>query len=292
MLNMGYFGAVSANDTLMPMMRKQPLEDFFEGTLISKPFAEAAFFALHNLQYTTKLKETYLGSEERIEQLKRDLKNSERRVNKAESEKTQVLSRMESQDRIIRDLQSALSHKEDTSIITMLQDEAKKLREDLSETQVLLKASERSNTEKDDEIALLLDYKEYAETIEALMNKDTESSDFVSDITFIDIFAGKRVFVFGGYVEWRENLVQTFKEQGVVHTLISEEENRTLPNIGKNDFVLMNVTKMSHSYYYKIMSKVKRATDYVYRTSSTGVNQLLHELLRTSFATEAQLLED
>ena len=104
----------------------------------------------------------------------------------------------------------------------------------------------------------------------------------IEDISLSNHIEGKKIYIFGGHINWRNKLKQKYPKLEVLdgHN-VSFDEQKLLGA----DMVLMNTSNMSHALYYKIIDVLRKNNipfDYLGKYSSPNLleQEIAEALLR------------
>lgn len=77
----------------------------------------------------------------------------------------------------------------------------------------------------------------------------------IEEVSLDNLIAGKKIYIFGGHINWRTKLKQKYPKLEVLdgHN-VSFDEQKLLAS----DMVLMNTSNMSHALYYKIIDVLRK----------------------------------
>lgn len=104
-----------------------------------------------------------------------------------------------------------------------------------------------------------------------------------ADVSLKDLIAGKRIYIFGGHINWRNKMKTNYPSLNILDGHQESFDEQILLNA---DMVLLNTSNMSHSLYYKVIDvlrKNKIPFDYVGKYTNTELleNEIAEILQRT-----------
>ncbi len=96
---------------------------------------------------------------------------------------------------------------------------------------------------------------ELARLREFVFNMQQGSDIQIEEVSLEKLIDGKRIYIFGGHINWRNKLKQKYPKLEVLdgHN-VSFDEQKLLGA----DMVLMNTSNMSHALYYKIIEVLRK----------------------------------
>lgn len=90
---------------------------------------------------------------------------------------------------------------------------------------------------------------------EFVFNMQQGSDIQIEDVSLENLIEGKKIYIFGGHINWRTKLKQKYPKLEVLdgHNVSFDEQKL----IGA-DKVLLNTSNMSHALYYKVMNVIRK----------------------------------
>ena len=118
---------------------------------------------------------------------------------------------------------------------------------------------------------------------EFVFNMQQSNDIAIEEISLDRLLAGKRIYIFGGHINWRTKLKQKYPKLEVLdgHNLSFDEQKL----IGA-DMVLLNTGNMSHTLYYKVIDVIRKhhiSFDYIGKYSNPNLleKEIAEALLRS-----------
>ncbi|MCM3768150.1 hypothetical protein [Neobacillus niacini] len=128
--------------------------------------------------------------------------------------------------------------------------------------------------------------KEMASLKQYLSSLENQGEDTFSLEDKITALAKKKIVIIGGHPNWKKKVKGLFPDYRIVGV---EELNRDLSYLDFSEAVFLNTSFFSHSFYWKVMSKMsKNSTPLYYINESTNLEQMVQQLYQV-IATEGAI---